>query len=137
MFRDGRGFTLVELLVVMAIIALLAALVAPKIFPKLGKGKTAAAKAQIELFGQALDQYRLDIGRYPSTEQGLQALLANPGEEKWQGPYLKKNILPKDPWDRPYMYQSPGSHSDYDLYSYGLDGTPGGIGENQDVLSWE
>jgi general secretion pathway protein G len=135
--RCGKGFTLVELLVVMAIIALLAALVAPKIFPKLGQGKTSAAKAQIELFGQALDQYRLDVGSYPTTEQGLQALLANPGVEKWQGSYLKKNILPKDPWNRPYYYQSPGTHSDYDLYSYGLDGAPGGEAENQDILSWE
>lgn len=132
-----KGFTLVELLVVMAIIALLAALVAPKIFPKLGKGKTSAAKAQIELFGQALDQYRLDTGHYPTTEQGLQALLTNPGEEKWQGPYLKKNIVPKDPWDRPYMYQQPGTHGEYDLYSYGRDGSPGGEGEDQDVVSWE
>ena len=137
MVRCSKGFTLVELLVVMAIIALLAALVAPKIFPKLGKGKTSAAKAQIELLGQALDQYRLDTSHYPTTEQSLQALLTNPGEEKWQGPYLKKNILPKDPWDRPYNYQSPGTHGDYDLYSYGRDGQPGGEGEDQDILRWE
>ena len=135
--RGRQGFTLVELLVVMAIIALLAALVAPKIFPKLGKGKTSAAKAQIELFGQALDQYRLDTGRYPSTEQGLQALLTNPGEDKWQGPYLKKNLIPVDPWGKPYNYTSPGTHGDYDLYSYGRDGVPGGEGEDQDVVSWE
>jgi general secretion pathway protein G len=133
----NQGFTLVELLVVMAIIALLAALVAPKIFPKLGKGKTAAAQAQIELLGQALDHYRLDIGRYPTTEQGLQALLTNPGDEKWQGPYLSKNIVPLDPWRKPYNYACPGSHGDYDLYSYGRDGAPGGEGEDKDVVSWE
>jgi len=134
---ESRGFTLVELLVVMAIIALLAALVAPKVFPKLGKGKTAATQAQIELFGQALDQYRLDTGRYPTTEQGLQSLITNPGEDKWQGPYLKKNIIPPDPWGKPYNYQCPGSHGEYDLYSYGRDGTPGGEGEDKDVVNWE
>jgi len=134
---DRQGFTLVELLVVMAIIALLAALVAPKVFPKLGKGKTSAAQAQIELFGQALDQYRLDTGQYPTSEQGLQALITNPGDDKWQGPYLKKNIIPADPWARPYNYVCPGTHGDYDLFSYGRDGTPGGDGEDKDVVSWE
>ncbi|MGE5239585.1 MAG: type II secretion system major pseudopilin GspG [Chloroflexota bacterium] len=131
------GFTLVELLVVMVIIGLLAALVAPRLFPKLGKGKQAAAKAQIELLGQALDQYRLDTSFYPTTEQGLQALLTNPGAEKWEGPYLKKDALPIDPWGKPYIYQSPGTHGEYDLYSYGRDGKPGGEGEDADVASWE
>jgi general secretion pathway protein G len=133
---DRKGFTLVELLVVMAIIAMLAALVMPKVFPSLGKGKTASAKAQVELFGQALDQYRLDVGHYPSTEQGLQALNTNPGEEKWAGSYLKKNLVPLDPWDKPYNYASPGQHGDYDLFTYGRDGAPGGTGEDQDVTSW-
>ena len=132
-----QGFTLVELLVVMAIIALLAALVAPKVFPKLGQGKTSATKAQIELFGQALDQYRLDTSRYPSTEQGLQSLIANPGDDKWQGPYLKKNLIPLDPWGKPYNYVCPGNHGEYDLFSYGRDGTPGGDGEDKDVVNWE
>jgi general secretion pathway protein G len=132
-----QGFTLVELLVVMAIIALLAALVAPKVFPKLGQGKTSATKAQIELFGQALDQYRLDTSRYPATEQGLQALIANPGDDKWQGPYLKKNLIPLDPWGKPYNYVCPGNHGEYDLFSYGRDGTPGGDGEDKDVVNWE
>jgi general secretion pathway protein G len=134
---DRQGFTLVELLVVMAIIALLAALVAPKIFPKLGKGKTSATQAQIELFGQALDQYRLDTGKYPTSEQGLQALITNPGDDKWQGPYLKKNLIPLDPWGKPYNYVCPGTHGDYDLFSYGRDGTAGGEGEDKDVTSWE
>ena len=134
--KNKKGFTLVELLVVMVIIGLLAALVAPRLFPKLGKGKQAAAKAQIELLGQALDQYRLDVGSYPSTQEGLQALMTNPGVEKWDGPYLKKN-LPMDPWGHPYVFQSPGTHGEYDLYSYGRDGKAGGEGEDKDVFSWE
>jgi general secretion pathway protein G len=135
-FEDKRrGFTLVELLVVMVIIGLLAALVAPRLFPKLGKGKQAAAKAQIELLGQALDQYRLDAGSYPTTQEGLKALMTNPGVEKWEGPYLKKN-LPLDPWGKEYLYQSPGTHGEYDLYSYGRDGKPGGEGEDGDIGNW-
>jgi general secretion pathway protein G len=131
-----RGFTLVELLVVMAIIAMLAALVGPKLFPKLGKGKQAAAKAQIELTGQALDQFRLDVGRYPTTQEGLAALMTNPGVDNWEGPYLKK-ALPADPWGKPYQYLCPGTHGEYDLLSYGRDGTAGGEGEDKDVNSWE
>lgn len=134
--NNKKGFTLVELLVVMVIIGLLAALVGPRLFPKLGKGKQAAAKAQIELLGQALDQYRLDVGKYPTTEQGLNALITNPGVDKWDGPYLKK-ALPLDPWGKPYVYQQPGSHGEYNLLSYGRDGNPGGEGEDKDVVSWE
>lgn len=134
--KDRRGFTLVELLVVMVIIGLLAALVGPRLFPKLGKGKQAAAKAQIELLGQALDQFRLDTGRYPTTQEGLNALMVNPGIDRWDGPYLKKS-LPNDPWGRPYVYQSPGTHGEYDLLSYGRDGMLGGDGEDKDVVSWE
>ena len=136
LLKDKRGFTLVELLVVMVIIGLLAALVGPRLFPKLGKGKQAAAKAQIELLGQALDQFRLDVGRYPTTQEGLNALMINPGIERWEGPYLKKT-LPLDPWNRPYIYQSPGTHGEYDIFSYGRDGSPGGDGEDRDVTSWE
>ena len=134
--RDKRGFTLVELLVVMAIIALLAALVGPKLFPKLGKGKQSAAKAQIELIGQALDQFRLDTGRYPTTQEGLNSLMVNPGIDGWEGPYLKK-ALPPDPWGKPYQYVCPGTRGEYDLLSYGRDGNPGGDGEDKDVNSWE
>ncbi len=134
--QGGKGFTLIELLVVMVIIALLAALVGPRLFPKLGKGKQSAALAQIELIGQGLDHFRLDVGRYPTTQEGLNALATNPGIEKWEGPYLKK-ALPNDPWGKPYRYQCPGSHGDYDLYSYGRDDAPGGDGEDKDISSWE
>jgi general secretion pathway protein G len=133
---NRKGFTLIELLVVMAILAILAALVGPKLFTKVGKGKQSAAKTQIELLGQALDSYRLDTGHYPSTSEGLNALVTDPGVQGWDGPYLKK-ALPDDPWRKPYQYQSPGAHGDYDLFSYGADGAPGGEGENRDVASWE
>ena len=135
--KKSQGFTLIELLVVLSILALIAALVAPNLFPKLGKGKQSAAKAQIELLGQALDQFRLDIGRYPTTQEGLSALVTNPGVENWEGPYLKKS-LPNDPWGKPFIYQIPGTHgTEYDLWSYGRDGVPGGSGEDKDVGSWE
>ncbi len=133
---NRKGFTLIELLVVMVILAMLAALVGPKLFTKVGKGKQSAAKTQIELLGQALDSYRLDTGHYPSTSEGLNALVTDPGVQGWDGPYLKK-ALPNDPWKKPYQYQSPGTHGDYDLFSYGADGAPGGEGENRDVASWE
>ncbi len=135
--KKNRGFTLVELLVVMVIVGLLAALVAPRLFPKLGKGKQSAAKAQIMLLGQALDQMRLDTGRYPTTQEGLSALAAKPaGAENWEGPYLTRG-LPNDPWGRPYIYQCPGAHGEYDLYSYGRDGVQGGEGEDKDVTDRE
>lgn len=134
--KNKKGFTLVELIVVMVILGMLAALVFPKFISKVGKGKVSAAKTQIELFGQALDQFRMETGRYPTTQEGLNALQVNPGVNGWDGPYLKKGI-PNDPWGRPYHYESPGQHGDYDLYSYGADGNPGGEGENQDINSWE
>ena len=133
---DERGFTLIELLVVMVILGLLAALVGPQLFGKVGKGKQSAARTQIEMIGQALDSYRLDTGKYPTTSEGLAALNTNPGTAGWDGPYLKKGV-PNDPWLKPYLYQCPGSHGDYDLSSYGLDGSPGGEGENKDINSWE
>jgi len=135
--KGRRGFTLIELLVVIIIIGLLAALVGPKFFGKVGGARLKAAKAQIEMFGTALDTFRLDIGRYPTTEEGLKALREKPGSvERWEGPYLPKEI-PLDPWQRPYVYKCPGDHGEYDLISYGADGAEGGEGENQDPVSWK
>jgi general secretion pathway protein G len=131
-----KGFTLIEILVVMVMIAMLAALVAPRLFPKLGKGKQSTAQAQIELLGQALDQFRLDVGLYPTTQESLSVLVTNTNIEKWDGPYLKK-ALPNDPWGHPYHYQCPGTHGEYDLFSYGRDGAQGGEGEDKDIGSWE
>jgi general secretion pathway protein G len=134
--KINQGFTLLELLVVMVIIGLLAGYVGPKYFAQIGKSETKTARAQVDALGKALDQYRIDTGHYPSSEQGLAALNNNPSnEKKWDGPYLKKS-LPNDPWDFPYHYQSPGEHGDYDLYSLGSDGQLGGTKEAQDVVSW-
>lgn len=133
---DGQGFTLVELLVVMVIIGLLATLVAPGIVKRLGQSQQKAARAQIASIEQSLDKFRLDTGRYPTTEEGLNALVTNPGIDSWDGPYVKASIL-KDPWGRPYYYQFPGSHGELDIYSYGRDGTPGGEKEDADVTNWE
>jgi general secretion pathway protein G len=134
--ESGCGFTLLELLVVIVIIGLLAGLVAPRYFDQVGKSNTKIAKAQIDALEKALDQYRLDVGAYPSTEQGLAALNSKPqNAEKWAGPYLKKPV-PADPWSVPYAYKSPGEHGEYDLMSYGSDRQPGGTGEAGDVTSW-
>ena len=125
-------------MVVMIILGLLAALVVPRMFGKLGKAKTNAAYAQIELLGTALDSLRLDTGRYPSTAEGLEALVSQvSGSDDWGGPYLKKNEIPLDPWNQPYHYEAPGNHGDYDLYSYGADNAEGGEGENRDIVSWK
>lgn len=130
------GFTLLELLVVVAIIGLLAAYVGPRYFGQIGKAEAKAARAQIDGLEKALDAYRLDIGRYPSTQQGLAALVTAPaGASRWAGPYLKKAV-PLDPWGRPYLYKSPGEHADFDLASFGRDGAPGGDGEDADVVNW-
>lgn len=135
--RCDRGFTLIELLVVVVIIGLLAGLVAPRYFGQVGKSEVNVARAQIEALGKALDQYRLDVGSYPTSDQGLQALVSQPdGVERWQGPYLQKQV-PYDPWGRPYLYKAPGEHGDYDLSSFGADGKPGGTGQNVDIKSWE
>ena len=132
----SAGFTLLQLLVVMVIIGLLAGYVGPKLFGQIGKSEIKATRAQMDGFAKALDQFRIDTGHYPSTEEGLAALVAQPsGETKWQGPYLAKTV-PKDPWGNEYRYASPGEHGDYDLQSFGKDGRPGGDGEDADITSW-
>lgn len=138
MIRTRRccGFTLLELLVVMVIIGLLAAYVAPKYFSQVGKSEVKTAKAQIVGFEKALQQYRLDTGRLPTTEQGLAALVAKPADVgKWDGPYLEKSV-PMDPWGHAYVFVSPGEHGDVDISSLGRDGRPGGEGLDADVTSW-
>lgn len=132
--RSISGFTLLELLVVIAIIGLLAAYVGPRYFSQLGKSESAVAKAQIEAFAKALDQYRLDVGRFPTTEQGLAALVSSPGHKKWNGPYLAKD-LPADPWGNPYRYRSPAPKGDYEILSYGKDGLPGGVADDADITN--
>lgn len=131
-----RGFTLLELLVVIVIIGLLAGYVGPKYFAQVGKSEIKVARAQIDAFEKALDTYRLDVGRYPTTEQGLAALEQRPNNEaKWQGPYLKKAI-PLDPWGKAYQYRSPGEKGEVDIFSFGKDGQAGGEGENADIGNW-
>lgn len=135
--RRQAGFTLIEIMVVLVIIGLLMALVGPNLIRRSEVAKTQAAAIQIEQLGTVLDTFRLDVGRYPTTQEGLAALMAPPpGVTRWNGPYLKK-ALPNDPWDRPYQYRSPGEGGrPYDLYSFGADGAPGGSGEARDVTSW-
>jgi general secretion pathway protein G len=132
-----RGFTLLELLVVMVIIGMLVSYVGPKYFAQIGKSEVKTARAQIDALEKALDTYRLEMGHYPSTEQGLAALFVAPANEtKWQGPYLKKGV-PLDPWGNAYQYKSPGEHGDVDIISYGSDGQPGGAkDEAKDIGNW-
>lgn len=131
------GFTLLELLVVLVIIGLLAGFVGPKYFSQIGKAEIKAARAQIDALGKALDQFRLDNGYYPSTEQGLAALVERPANAaKWDGPYLSKAI-PPDPWGNPYVFIMPGEHGEYDLLSHGKDGRPGGEGEAAEITNWQ
>ena len=138
--RRRAGFTLIEILVVIVVIAILATLVAPNIFQHVGAAKSATAKSQIEMLGAALDAYRLDNGTYPNTQQGLEALWTIPAVDppsNWRGPYLRKPV-PPDPWGRAYVYVFPGQQNPrgYDLLTYGQDGQPGGEGENADIVSW-
>jgi general secretion pathway protein G len=135
--RRQAGFTLIEIMVVMVIIGLLMALVGPNLIGRSEKAKVQAAAMQIERLGTVLDTFRLDVGRYPTTQEGLQVLVQRPmGVDRWDGPYLNKGV-PKDPWDRPYIYRSPGEAGrPYDLYSLGADGAPGGTDNNRDITSW-
>jgi general secretion pathway protein G len=136
-FCRQRGFTLVELLVVLAILGLLVALAAPRVIQYLSKAKTDTAEIQIEKLGGVLDLYRLEVGRYPTQEEGLEALVERPPQvDNWNGPYLKNRESLTDPWGEPYVYRHPGEHGDYDLYSLGADGKDGGDGEDRDVTSW-
>jgi len=133
----ARGFTFIEMMVVLAIIGLLLALVGPQFIGQVGKAEVQAARQQIQLLETALDTLRLDVGRYPTTQEGLEALRVRPfGLDRWDGPYLKKDV-PPDPWGSPYLYQSPGKHGAFDLFSYGADGVQGGDAENRDIGNWE
>lgn len=137
--RAGRpaGFTLMELLMVLVIVGLLAAVVGPTLYQRIKPAKETAVREQIENFGTALDSFMVDMGRYPTTQEGLKVLRAKPdGSEKWNGPYLKKEI-PNDPWNNPYVYRAPGRSGGYEIVSFGADGREGGEGENADINSWE
>ena len=135
--RREAGFTLIELMIVLFILGLLAALVAPRLMGRVGVAKQKSAQTQIQLLATALDLYHLDVGNYPTTEEGLKALRERPSNATaWGGPYLDKGI-PNDPWGRPYIYKCPGEHGPYDLYSLGAAGVPGGEGENQAVTNWQ
>jgi general secretion pathway protein G len=134
----SKGFTLLELLVVLVILGLLASLVGPQVLKQLGSSKTKTAALQIAELSAALDLYRLEVGRYPKSSEGLKALIEKPSEApNWNGPYLTKKVVRKDPWGFDYHFVSPGEHSEFDLFSLGSDNQEGGEGEKQDVLSWE
>src|SRR5690554_4777503 len=136
--KKPSGFTLVEMLVVLAIIGMILGLVGPRVMKHLGGAKSDTAKLQIEELGGALDLFYLENDRYPLTQEGLQALVEKPaGFDKWNGPYLKKKKVPLDPWGHEYQYQFPGQYGIYDLFSYGADNAPGGEGDNRDIVSWE
>jgi general secretion pathway protein G len=137
MRRSERGITLIELLVVMVIIAMFATLVGARLFRNVDKAKQATAKEQIAEFESSLDLFRLDVGRYPTSAEGLEALHSKPaGVDNWDSPYLKKEV-PLDPWGHPYVYRCPGQHGDFDLLSYGADGQEGGDGDGVDIRNWK
>lgn len=131
-----RGFSLIELIVVLVILGLLATVVGPQVMKRLAQGKAEIAKLQVDQFEGALGLFRFDVGRYPSSTEGLGALIREAGIENWTGPYLEKRAVPKDPWGREYEYRSPGQNGDYDLWSYGADGTSGGEEDSADITSW-
>jgi general secretion pathway protein G len=136
--RRQAGMTLLELLVVLVILGIVGGIFASNIIGQGEKGKTKAAKVQIEQFGQVLDMFRLDVGRYPTTAEGLDALIHQPsGVTAWNGPYMKKDAIAKDPWSNDYKYISPGQHGGYDIVSYGADGREGGDGDGKDITSWQ
>ncbi|NOT12021.1 MAG: type II secretion system major pseudopilin GspG [Methylococcaceae bacterium] len=136
--RAETGFTLLELLVVLGIIAMLAGIVGPQVMKHMGESKVKAAKVQIEDLAATLDMYKLDLGNYPTTEEGLKALVESPDSAKrWNGPYLRKSKIPLDPWQNDYKYVFPGEHGKFDLLSLGADGREGGEGEDKDINSWE
>jgi general secretion pathway protein G len=133
-----RGFTLVELLVVLVLLGLLAGLVGPQVMKHVGASKTKAAFLQIEELAAALDTYRLDMDAYPGEAEGLVALVQRPpAATRWNGPYLRKAVVPSDPWGRPYRYRHPGQHGAFDLWTLGADDAEGGAGEAADVVSWK
>ena len=133
-----RGFTLIELLVVLVILGLLSGLVGPRVMKHFGESKVKTAKLQVEELAAALDMYKLDTDTYPSSSQGLQALVEEPSSViGWNGPYLRKNFVPQDPWKRDYQYRYPGEHGEFDIYSYGADNAQGGEKDNRDIVSWE
>jgi len=135
--RRTAGFTLIELMIVLFILGLLATLVAPRLMGRVGKAKVKAAQAQIQMLSTALDLFHLDVGRYPTEEEGLKSLVQRPENlSQWSGPYLEKGV-PKDPWGRDYLYKSPGEHGAYDLVSHGADGAPGGEGESADISNYQ
>lgn len=132
------GFTLIELLVVLVILGLLSGLVGPRVMKHFGESKVKTAKLQVEELAAALDMYKLDTDTYPTSNQGLQALVEEPTNAVgWNGPYLRKNFVPQDPWKRDYQYQYPGEHGEFDIFSYGADNTQGGEKDNRDIVSWE
>ncbi|MFV0478781.1 MAG: type II secretion system major pseudopilin GspG [Parahaliea sp.] len=135
--KSSRGFTLMELLVVLAILGLLMGLVGPKVLNQLGGAKTKTAGMQIRDLEQSLEMYKLDVGRFPSSEQGLNALVNKPSDAAgWNGPYLKSSRVPVDPWGREYHYKYPGEQGEIDIFTYGQNGAPGGEGEDSDVGNW-
>lgn len=138
-YRSARGFTLIELLVVLLILGMIAGIAGPQIMDYLGKSKANTAKLQISEFEGTLDLFKLDVGRYPDTQEGLAALVTAPVSigDRWHGPYLKKPVVPKDPWGNDYQYIAPGKHGHFDIVSLGADGKEGGEGEGKDIVSWE